>query len=158
MQAVKVLKWVPSEPHKEVPLWLVRDALALVDVNVFWEVQAAVAMLLLLFTFARSESPCPQAYDGPRGFDPAKHLQVVDVRPRQVGGGCDVRLKGIKQDPRMERPTAAGNQDWIVIGEAPGLFSISRWLQALFRLHGGRRAPESPFFLDRLQQRVYTGG
>ena len=76
MQAVHVIKWAPGEPHKEVPLWLVRDSLLSVNVNIFWEVQVAVAMLILLFTFARTESPCPAAHTGDNAFTPRKHLQV----------------------------------------------------------------------------------
>ena len=56
----------------------------------------------------------------------------------------------------MQRPTAHGNQDWVVIGDAPGIFSLSRWLQALFRHHGQRRPDEQPFFVDHQQQRCYT--
>ena len=46
-------------------------------------------------------------------------MQVKDVKV--VSGAVLVRLKGIKQDPRMQRPEAAGNEDWIVIGDVPGL-------------------------------------
>ena len=60
-----------------------------------------------------------------------------------------VRLKTTKTDQRLERPEAAGNEDWILIGDLPGTqFSILDWVQLLFRLHGGARDPESPFFID----------
>ena len=77
-QAVQVVAWVQSEPRRMVPFGLVRRALEAVDVNDFQQVQAAVLMLLLLFTFARSETPCPKTTGG---FDEHQHLMVCDVIP-----------------------------------------------------------------------------
>ena len=47
------------------------------------------------------------------GFDEHKHLCVEDVVVASWDGQVyvRVRLKSIKQDPRMERPEAAGNAD-----------------------------------------------
>ena len=60
-----------------------------------------------------------------------------------------VRLKSIKQDPRMERPEASGNEDWVTIGDVPDdqTFSIFYWLRLLFAFHGERRPDDSPFFV-----------
>ena len=77
------------------------------DLSKFHEEQAAHLMLVLLFTFARTETPVAKAYSGKGIFDPNKQLMVEDVRV--VPGALHVRLKGIKQDPRMQRPEAAGN-------------------------------------------------
>ena len=72
-------------------------------------------------------------------------MQVKDVKV--VSGAVLVRLKGIKQDPRMQRPEAAGNEDWIVIGDVPGSdFSIMFWVQLLFGFHHGARDQDAPFF------------
>jgi hypothetical protein len=39
-------------------------------------------------------------------------------------------LKVIKQDPRMERPEAAGNEDWVYIGDVDDpQFSVFMWLR-----------------------------
>lgn len=158
MQAMHVVAWVQGEPRKRVPLELVRDSLKLVDTSVFWEVQTALLMLVLLFTFARSETPCPKTFSGEGGFDPDKHLQVRDmaVRRHNSRSYLAVRLKAIKQDPRMERSTACGNEDWIIIGEAEGDFNILTWVSHLFRLHAGSRHPDSPFFVDRDRVRPLT--
>ena len=68
-----------------------------------------------------------------------------------------MRLKSIKQDGRMERPEAAGNEDWINIGDVPDSeFSILLWLRRLFSFHGGAREPLSPFFVDRDRSRCLT--
>ena len=154
MQAVMVRTWVPAEPRKEVDLWMVRESLRRVDLNSFVEVQAAHLMLVLLFTFARSETPVPKAYSGEGQFDPGKQMQVQDINV--VPGALHVRLKGIKQDPRMQRPEAAGNEDWIVIGDIPDSdFSILLWTRRLFALHGGARDASGPFYLDRTKRRPY---
>ena len=158
MQGVHVLAWMPSEPRRRVPIDLIKRSLDVVNHGVFWEVQAAVLMLMLLFTFARSETPCPTAYTGDGALDATKHLLVEDVRIRQHGGKSyvAVRLKSIKQDGRMERPEASGNEDWILIGDVEGSLSILTWIRRLFSLHGGRRDEDSAFFVDRDKARWLT--
>ena len=158
MQSVQVVAWVQSEPRKQVPLSLVRDSLQLVNLNSFEEVQAAVLMLMLLFTFARSETPCPKSHSGEGALDPTKHLLVRDVEVRQHAGKpyLGVRLKSIKQDSRMERPEAAGNEDWVMVGNAEGVFSILLWMTRLFAFHGRARDPDGPFFVDNDRVRALT--
>lgn len=165
MRSVSVVAWVRSEPRKAVPLSLIRDALAIVNPGEFWEVQAALLMVMLFFTFSRSESPCPGAHSGPRAFDGNKHTQVCDVEVRSwVTQASRIpyvawRLKSIKQDPRMERPEAAGNQDWTYVGDATAPFSIIKWLHLFWVCMPSTsdpRSPESPFFRDHLGQRALT--
>jgi hypothetical protein len=110
-------------------------------------VQAAVLMLMLLFTFARSETPCPKSLDG---FDAEQHLRVCDVAVVSAPWRMRVRLKRIKQDQRQERPEARGEGDWVVVGDTPAdpVFSIRLWLQRLFALHGGARDGAQPFFVS----------
>ena len=154
MQGVAVRTWVPAEPRKKVELWWIRGALRRVDRTSFVAVQATVVMLMLLFTFARSESPLALAFTGENAFNADKQMQVKDVRV--VSEAVHVRLKGIKQDPRMQRPEAAGNEDWIVIGDVPGSdFSIMFWVQLLFSFHQGARDQDAPFFVDRDRRRPY---
>ena len=74
MQGVAVRTWVPAEPRKKVELWWIRDALRRVDRRSFVEVQAAVVMLVLLFTFARSESPLALAFSGENAFNGDKQM------------------------------------------------------------------------------------
>ena len=158
MQGMHVVAWVQSEPRKRVPLDLVKRSLEGVQTSVFWEVQAAVLMLLLLFTFARSETPCPKSFQGEGALDASKHLLVRDVRVKQHNGTpyAAMRLKSIKQDARLERPEAAGGEDWIVVGDAAGVFSLLHWLRLLFAMHGGARAQDSAFFLDKDRKRWLT--
>ena len=161
MQSVDVVAWVAREPRKPVPLSVLRRALEAVDLSVFSEVQAALLIVFLFFTFARSESPCPKSFSGKGSFDPTKHLEVQDLEVRTHEGSAFValRLKSIKQDPRMER--TAGNDDWIFIGDVPGVFSVLTWLSrfwAFFPADGTSppRPPDSPFFRDSNGERVLT--
>ena len=74
---------------------------------VFWDVQAVLLMLILLFTFARSEPPLAKSQTGAGRFEPWKNQQVQDVKVMTVNGAAcvAVRLKAI-EDPRMQRPEA----------------------------------------------------
>jgi len=119
--------------------------------------------LLLLYTFARSESPLQKSWTGEGAFDPHKNLQVRDVKVATVGGrrAVGVRLKAIKQDPRMARPEAQGEGDWVWIGESDGDTNIIMWLQLYFSFFAGQeRSPFDPFFLARDQRRglLYSHG
>ena len=69
MAAVRVLSWGPAEPRRAVPLEYLRAALESVDLNSFWEVQCAHFIVSLLFTFSRSECPCPKNFTGEESFD-----------------------------------------------------------------------------------------
>ena len=149
MASMAVVAWVASEPRRRVPIELVADALGNVDNECFWEVQAAVLMLLLLYTFARSETPLPQSYTGEGAFDPLRHLQVRDVRVvNEPSVHVKVRLKIIKQDQRMERSTSCATEgDWVVIGSTDdSSLNIVWWLREYYRLLGGPRPVDSPFF------------
>jgi hypothetical protein len=120
-------------------------------------------MLILLFTFARSESPLAKSHTGAGRFDPWKNLQVQDVKVMKVNGAAcvAVRLKAIKQDPRMQRPEARGEGDWIYIGDAPGDFSILMWLRLYFSFFAGvQRDQLSSFFVghDLSGELTYSEG
>ena len=116
-QGLAVRTWAPAEPHKRVPIDVLRRALATVETTSFWEVQAAHLIVTLLFTFARSETPMPRNFTGDDSFDSSKHLTVGDVQLVREGGRLvlKVRLKRIKQDPRMERTEAAGDADGVTL-------------------------------------------
>ena len=158
MQGVHVLAWVAAEPRRRVPLDLIKASLATVNTGVFWEVQAVVLMLILLFTFARSETPCPKSFNGAGALDETKHLLVedVDVKRHRGKSYVAVRLKCIKQDGRMERPEAADNEDWIIIGNTNDEFGILNWIQRLFALHGAPRDRKAAFFMDKDRRRCLT--
>ena len=157
-EAIQVQAWVPGEPRRMVPVELLASSLAQVDLASFQEVQAAVLLLMLLFSFARSETPCPKTA---AGLDPLQHLLVEDVVPHALPSfHVAMRLKRIKQDRRMERPEAQGNEDWVKLGDTlDPLFSLKLWMARLFAFHGSRRADGGAFFVsprDRASPLTYT--
>ena len=141
MMSVHVKTWTVGEPRRAIPLDLLRRALRAVNLSVFWEVQMAFFICTYLFGFSRSEHPCPKTRDG---FDPAQNAQVQDVAMKTWRGkAClGLRLKVSKQDPRMERPEAAGNEDCVYVGDVDDPdFSVFTWLQRMYAFHGQARSP-----------------
>ena len=156
MMSVHVKTWTVGEPRRAVPLDLLRRALRAVDLSVFWEVQMAFFICTYLFGFSRSEHPCPKTRDG---FDPSQNAQVQDVAMKTWRGKpcLGLRLKIIKQDPRMERPEASGNEDWVYVGDVDDPeFSTFTWLQRVYAFHGAARPPTAPFFLSADLSHVLT--
>ena len=88
MQGVAVRTWVPAEPRKKVELWWIRDALRRVDRRSFVEVQAAVVMLVLLFTFARSDSPLALAFQARTRSMETSRCRSRMLRSCQVRSWC----------------------------------------------------------------------
>ena len=162
-QSCEVLTAVPSEPRKEIPLGVVRAILEALDPSVEWEAQFGFFMLTLLFTFSRSECPCPKAFTGEQSFDPEQHWQVGDFsfEIQEMVKCIAVRFKKVKQDPRVQRPQARGadgrSGDWTYVGDIPdSIFSIVTWYQRLLRCWGRQRAKDEPMFLARDRVRAYT--
>ena len=144
-RGVLVVAWVATEPHRMVPLTAIKAALSAVDPEDFRQVQTAVLILILLFTYARTETPCPKTLDG---FDLLQHLAVRDMRiVDRPALHTEARLKMIKQDRLMERTAARGEEDWVKIGEVDGVFSLLFWLKRFWRLLGRERGGEEPFFV-----------
>eukprot|EP00966_Prymnesium_polylepis_P327716 7383561-Prymnesium_polylepis.1 len=71
LSAVKVVTRVPHEPRKATALSVVTAILHGTDQHDFRSVQLALFLLVLLYTFSRSECPCPKHYTGRDKFDPA---------------------------------------------------------------------------------------
>ena len=176
MRSVRVKSHVPHEPRRAVPLRLILSIIASVNVSVHWEVQLAFLLVVMLFTFSRSECPCPKAFTGPNGWDPNKHWMVRDIVIRCVSGVyvLAVRFKSIKQDRRIERPEARGDHrldvpqgeaarggsDWSFVGDLPGhALSPFKWYRLLMSFYPGPRAETSPFFLsvDHTRPLTYAG-
>lgn len=150
MDAVKVLTWVPSEPRKETPLEVLTAIVHQVDVNSFFDVQLVNLLLVLAYTMSRAECPLPTSHEGKNSFRLNKHWCVSDFDVRVIEGrSClCVRFKAIKQDKRMERPEAAGNEDWSVLGSMAGSEMCPvLWAQRLQKLHGRKRDPTEPYFV-----------
>jgi len=130
---------------------------------------------VMLFTFSRSECPCPKAFTGKNAWDDTKHWMVRDIVIRCVSGVyvLAVRFKAIKQDRRIERPEARGDHrldvaqgeatrggsDWSFVGDLPGhALSPFKWYRLLMGFYPGPRAETSPFFMamDRVRPYTYT--
>ena len=152
-----MLCFIPGEPRRRVPTALIRDSLAAVDTTDFVQVQTALLVLFLYFTFQRSELPCPKTYDG---LDPLKHLLVKHMEPWE--GGSRWAVGTTKADPRAERLSgdAGPGREWIVVGEVnDDLFDMRRWLQLFYgMLPPGPRHPDSPYFVarDKVRPLIYS--
>ena len=164
MKSIKVLTWVPGEPRRRTPISVVKRVLRLVNQAVFWQVQMAFLILTLLYTYSRSECPCPKAHTGRDSFDPEAHWQVRDFQFRtRIGLDCPhgiwVRFKRIKQDPRVERPETRGRLggdgdagDWAFIGDIAEheLLSIVFWWRKMVFLRAEQQEADldAPMFVD----------
>ena len=156
MQGIKVLTWVPSEPRRRCSVDVVAKVLDAINLNSFWEVQLAFIILVLLYTFSRTECPCPKTFSGRECYDKDVHWRVEDFDVAHIGGrrALRVRFRVIKQDQRVERPEARGDGDWAVVGDVPNSkFSPIAWFTRLQRFHGRRADREGPMFLDPDGQR-----
>ena len=177
MASVKVMTWVPHEPRKALSVGIIKKILVRVKSDIdgdgaeFWEVQFCFLLLILLFTFSRSECPLPKNFTGEAAFDKMQHWLVADIQLKvlpDVGTVLGVRFKAIKQDPRIERPEARGtgqdpstttDGDWVWVGDvSDSVFSIIFWYQALCQLWGRRREMDEPFFVAKDKKRPYTYG
>ena len=108
-------------------------------------VQMVFLILVLYYSFSRTECPCPKTYAGRECFDSEVHWGVRDFDIRSTAGvrALWVRFRAIKQDPRVERPAARGSGDWACIGDVPDTkWSPIKWYTRLAQLHG---APRDPF-------------
>jgi hypothetical protein len=178
MRSVSVLSAVPGEPRKRVELDVVAALLTEIMTS-HWDdrvqVQLGLVTLLCLFTFSRTECPCPKNFTGEDSWDPRKHWEVADFSLRRSNGHWVlwVRFKAIKQDPRLERPQARHadpnlpddllggpevSKDWVPLGDVPDspLFSIAKWYMRFVQLVGRERSPSDPMFLAADGVRPYT--
>jgi hypothetical protein len=179
MRAASVLTSVPGTPRKRIE----HDVIAALLLDIYenhWDnrvqVQFGLVVLILYFTFSRTECPCPKSFTGQGSWDSSKHWQVRDFALRRRGDHWVlwVRFKAIKQDPRLERPAARHedqnlptdlhstdptvSKDWVPLGDVPSLphFSVARFYQRFVQLLGRTRAPVEPMFLAEDGVRPYT--
>ena len=164
MASVKVLTWAPTEPRRRCPIKVVKAILTFIldhhSDSFFW-VQMGFLIIVLLCTFSRSECPCPKTFNGRDCYDPEVHFNVCDFDIRHSGGrrALFVRFRVIKQDQRVERPEAAGDGDWAVLGEVPGSsFCPLKWFLRLQKFHGHRADKRAAFFLDPDKSRPLVYG
>jgi len=69
---------------------LILAMLVTVDMDVFWEVQFAFFLIILLGTFSRSECPCPKTFTGKDRWNPDKHWMVQDIAIQLVASDGEV--------------------------------------------------------------------
>ena len=113
----------------------------------------------------------PKTVNGRQNYDKEKHFRVEDFDVGVVPGTGGVRalwarFRGIKQDPRVQRPEARSDRgdgrtgDWSCLGEV----SVDKWnplfwYTKLTRAWGRRREPrDGPMFLDENQEHPLTYG
>ena len=175
MSGVAVMTAVPGEPRKELPFEVMCDMLRMLQKSdSFKDKQLRLMLLTLLFTFSRTECPCPKTWNGADNFDPKRHWTVADFKlcvDRSTGRYVLwVRFKGIKQDPRIERPSAKGNSDapfppskdgfgndWVPIGDVPDtMFSIAEAYKAVVQAMGRSLADDECMFWNRDKSKPYT--
>ena len=154
MKSIKVLTFQPGKPHDRFPVELVTKLLRMVDRAVFGEVQSGFFWLLCLYTFSRTESPLPKSLSGRESWSVAEHMAWGDVKLVRDGltgrRYLKVRFKKTKTDQRVERPEAAGDGDWAVVGgvEDP-LFDLCEWYLLLCSFYPPpMRRDDEPFFLN----------
>ena len=76
MQAIKVLTWVPGEPRRAVPHETIEAIIDLVEARYLHDifaVQMVFLILVLYYSFSRTECPCPKTYAGRECFDKDTH-------------------------------------------------------------------------------------
>jgi hypothetical protein len=178
MRSVAVVTAVPGEPRKRVPLEITEGILKEI-LEKHWDnlemVQLGLILQILVFTFSRTECPCPKNYTGDESFDPSKHWEVKDFVLRKDGDHwiLYVRFKAIKQDPRIERDAAKftdadlpddfepgskrESKDWVPLGDTPSVphFSIANFFMRFVQLMGRARDDHEPMFLAKDGKRPY---
>ena len=70
MSSVQVLAHTQVEPRRELPMEVIQKILEDTDDTSFVDVNFAYFLVILVFTFSRSETPCPKTFNG---FDRAQH-------------------------------------------------------------------------------------
>ena len=89
MQAIKVLTWVPGEPRRAVPHAVVEAIIDMVEARYlhdFFAVQMVFLILVLYYSFSRTECPCPKSYAGRECYDKDVHWNVCDFDIRVTAG------------------------------------------------------------------------
>ena len=150
MAGIKVLTHVPSEPRKEMPLWVLERIVDETDWDDLLSASLTFLLLLLAVTFSRAECPLPRSKSGRRAFDPDAHWRTCDMDLREYAGRLClwIRFQRIKQDQRVERPEAAGDGDWSILGPIPGSKFCPVQASIKFNKVRGPHEPNDPLFCD----------
>ena len=161
LDSLEVLTSSTGEPRRRLTVEALKDCLEACDESSFADVQYALFILILYFTFSRTECPCPKTWTGKQQFDPDQHWQVKDIQVVNRDGAMvlGVRFKRTKADARIERPEAdpRGEGDWAYVGDVPdSVFSVFKWYQLLVSFYPEGRDALEPFFMAKDRVRCYT--
>ena len=156
MNSVKVLTFVPAQPHEAIPIEILERILLNLDKKIFADAQLGFLLDYLLFSFNRAETPLSKAKTGPTAYEPETGFNADDFRVERNATTkwkflAKARQRRTKTDARMERPEARGAGDWAHIGDVPeefAIFRIADWYRHLMVFHPRRRGSEEPFFVD----------
>ena len=156
MNSVKVLTFVPAQPHEAIPIEILERILLNLDKKIFADAQLGFLLDYLLFSFNRAETPLSKAKTGPTAYEPETGFNADDFRVERNATTkwkflAKARQRRTKTDARMERPEARGAGDWAHIGDVPeefAIFRIADWYRHLMVFHPRRRSSEEPFFVD----------
>ena len=80
---------VPGEPRRAVPHAVVEAIIDMVEARYlhdFFAVQMVFLILVLYYSFSRTECPCPKSYTGRECYDKDVHWNVCDFDIRIVAG------------------------------------------------------------------------
>ena len=119
MASVKVLTWTAGEPRRQLSISVLKRIIDNTDRTSFMGVQLIFLLLLMTYTFQRSECPLPKTWEGRERYHKDVHMRAEDVDTMVIDGKAafKCRLRVIKQDPRAERPEADGDGDWVIVGD-----------------------------------------
>ena len=160
MMGIQVLTFEPSQPRRRTPIRVVYAIIRAVNLAVFWEVQCVFLILTMLFTYTRSECPCPKRATGRDSYDEEAHFNVEDFDPSGMPDsdirGMWARFRRTKMDQRVERPEAQGDGDWSFMGDTGDEeTSILVWYVRLQQFHGHRPNRRGPMFLNHDRSGAY---
>ena len=84
MMGIQVLTFEASQPRKRTPISVIYAILRVVNLAVFWEVQCVFLILTVLFTYTRSECPCPKKATGRDSYDMDAHFKLLCLGSAQI--------------------------------------------------------------------------
>ena len=151
MASVKVLTWTAGEPRRQLSISVLKRIIDNTDRASFMAVQLVFLLLLMTYTFQRSECPLPKSWEGRERYHADVHMRAEDVDTMVIDGQAAFRcrLRVIKQNPRAERPEAHGDGDWVIVGDLPGTeYSIITWYLRCQQFIGRRTDMTASLFLD----------
>ena len=76
MASVKVLTWTAGEPRRQLSISVLKRIIDNTDRASFMAVQLVFLLLLMTYTFQRSECPLPKTWDGRERYHKDVHMRA----------------------------------------------------------------------------------